>query len=460
VKLTRLVVAAALGLLAIASGQEKRPNLILIESDDQRPDAVAALGNAFVKTPALDRLVASGTTFTNFRNQGSNNGAVCVASRAMLQSGQSLWRIDEQLKNRVTLGEMLQQAGYYTFGTGKWHNGNDSLTRSFTAASNITPGFLENGHRSAFPTFAIRDGVLEKSKNIPPEHSSDLIGGSAVEFLKGYDQKKPFFLYVGFNAPHDPYTPVPEWSKFYRDDKGVSTVPAPPAFLTNHPFDPGVLTIRDEVLLPRPLDPKALAEQNAIYYGMVSHLDHWVGLILDELKARELDGNTIVLFTSDHGLARGSNGLLGKQNLYEHTLKVPCLAVGPGVPAGKRSDVPLYNYEIYRTFADYAGAKIPEKQAEGRSFRPILEGRTTTPREVTYHGYTHLMRALVEGQWKLIEYHVGDARHTQLFDLAGDPHEEKDLSADPAQADRLAHLKKRLEEERDRYGDHDAKFWK
>jgi arylsulfatase A-like enzyme len=244
----------------------------------------------------------------------------------------------------------------------------------------------------------------------------------------------------------------------YRDGAGKSTVPQPPAFAVQTSFDPGVLGIRDEKLLPRPLDPADLANQNAIYYAMVSHLDMWVGRLLDALKARGLDKNTVVIFTSDHGLARGSNGLLGKQNLYEHTLKIPFVVSGPGIPAGKRSDTPLYNYEVYRTIADFAGAR-PLDRAEGQSFRPILEGREESHRQVTYHGYTSLMRALVDGGWKLIEYHVTGVRHTQLFDLANDPHEERNLADDPAQAGRLAQLRESMIVERDRYEDRDANFW-
>ncbi|BCU79821.1 sulfatase-like hydrolase/transferase [Luteolibacter sp. LG18] len=449
----------SLCLLFLASAlHAERPNIILIESDDQRPDAIGALGNPTVKTPGLDRLVANGMAFTNARNQGSYNAAVCVASRSMLQSGQSLWHYDDNLQGRVTLGELLQKAGYHTYGTGKWHNGNESLKRSFTAADNITPGFLPKGHDSAFPTLAIHDGKVSKGANVPPRLSSDLIGSTAFDFLTRYEDKKPFFLYVGFNAPHDPYTADKEYEARYRDASGKSTVPSPPAFRPVHAFDPGVLKIRDEVLLPRPLDPAALADQNATYDGMISHLDHWVGKLLDHLKARGLDQNTVVIFTSDHGLARGSHGLLGKQNVYEHTLKIPFVISGPGVAAGKRTDSAVYNYELYRTIADYAGAMAPA-QAEGGSLRPILEGKATQGRDATYHGYTSLMRAVVVDGWKLIEYHVKGERHTQLFHLTEDRTEEKDLSADPAQVDRLKTLRERMIVERDRYGDEDGEFW-
>lgn len=221
----------------------------------------------------------------------------------------------------------------------------------------------------------------------------------------------------------------------------------------------GTLRIRDELLLPRPLDPKALANQNAIYRAMISHLDSKVGELLATLRSRGLDKNTVVIFTSNHGLARGSNGLLGKQNLHEHTLKIPFIVRGPGIPAGRRDDSPVYNYELYRTIADFAGA-APSPKSEGDSFRKLLENNDAPRRERTYHGYTSLMRALLEGRWKLVEYHVGKVRHTQLFDLATDPHEEKNLADDPAQNDRITGLRDRMIVERDRYDDRDGKFWK
>ncbi len=443
---------------AAEAAPDARLNIIVIESDDQRQDTISCLGNGVIKTPGLDRLVQSGTVLTNVRNQGSYNPAVCVASRSMLMSGRSLWHYDDNMKGQVTLGELLRSAGYYTYGTGKWHNGDASLVRSFVDADNISPGFLPQGHNSAFPTTAVHDGKVSKGKNVPPEHSTDLIGQTAVSFVENYHGDKPFFMYFGFNAPHDPYTRIPEFERLYRDAAGVSTMPVPPAFANQPAFDLGTLGIRDELLLPRPLDPASLANQNAIYYAMISHLDTWVGRLLDTLKARGLDKNTLIIFTSDHGLARGSNGLLGKQNLYEHTLKIPFIVSGPGIPAGKRQDSPLYNYEVYRTIADYAGAK-PQPRVEGESFRPILEGHGDPHRQVTYHGYTSLMRALVNGSWKLVEYHVKGERHTELFNLAADPHEQKNLASDPAEAGKLAELRQAMIEERNRYEDRDAKFW-
>lgn len=445
--------------LLTARVHAERPNIVLIESDDQRADTISALGNPAIRTPGLDRLASQGFAFLNARNQGSYNGAVCIASRSMCHSGQSLWHYDDNLKDRVTLGEMLQAAGYHTYGTGKWHNGVESMKRSFTSADHLTPGFLGEGHASAFVTQSIHDGNVTKGRNVPPEHSTDLIGRTAVDFLGSYDRKQPFFLYVGFNAPHDPYTRVPAFEAFYRDEAGRSKVPLFDNFLPQPPVDPGVMSIRDELLLPHPLDPEAVRHQNAIYYGMISHLDSWVGKILDQLQARGLAENTLVLFTSDHGLARGSHGLLGKQNVYEHSLKVPMILRGPGITPGGRSSSPIYNFELYRTLAEAASTPTKAGQVEGDSFLPIATGRAKGSRNVVYDGYTSLMRAVVEGDWKLIETHVKGARGTQLFNLAADPFEKANLATEPSHADKLKHLREQMIVQREIWEDHDGAFW-
>lgn len=447
-------------LLTVMALRAAPPNIVLIVTDDQRADSISALGNTTVRTPGLDRLAAQGFAFLNARNQGSNNGAVCIASRSMCHSGQSLWHYSDNLNGRVTLGEMLRKAGYLTYGTGKWHNGVESMKRSFSSADHMTPGFLGNGHDSAFTTQSIHDGEVTAGKNVPPQHSTDLIGRTAVSFLAGCEGKQPFFLYVGFNAPHDPYTRVPEFEAAYRDDAGRSKVPLFDNFLPQPPVDPGVMSIRDEVLLPHPLEPDAVKHQNAIYYGMISHLDSWVGKILDQLQEKGFANNTLVVFTSDHGLARGSHGLLGKQNLYEHSLRVPMLLRGPGITAGGRSNSPIYNFELYRTLAEAAGVVPKSGQVEGDSFLPIATGRSQGSRDTVYDGYTSLMRAVVVGDWKLIETHVRKSRGTQLFNLAADPSEKTNLATDPAHAEKLKSLRERMIAQREVWDDHDAAFWK
>lgn len=449
--------ALLLGVRATAAepAAARPPNILVIVTDDQRPDTIRALGNPLIQTPHLDALAQRGFVFTRAANQGANNGAVCVPARAMLLSGRTLWRVDSALAHTVTLGGFFGAQGYATFGTGKWHNGQPSLTASFQNARNITDGFLGAGHSQDFATLSIADGTVTKGRNTAHLHSTDLIGQTAVEFLATRkDQPQPFFLYVAFNAPHDPRQAPDEWVSRYRDAQGRSLVPLPANFLPAHPFDNGELAIRDEQLLPRPRDPAAVREQLAIYYGMISHLDDWVGKITRTLHDTGLDENTLLVFTSDHGLALGSHGLLGKQNLYEHTLGVPLIFAGPGIPAGK-SDALTLHPDIFPTLADFAGLRraLPAGQIEGRSLRPVITGPGPAPRAVTYHGYFNKQRALRTGSWKLIEYDVSGTRTTQLFDLATDPHEMTNLAARPEHAARLAELRELMSDERASSGD-------
>ena len=451
-RILRLVAA----LLCIrTAAAERPPNIVVIVTDDQRRDTIRALGNPLIHTPHLDALAQRGFVFTRAANQGANNGAVCVPARAMLLSGRTLWRVDSALARTTTLGGFFGAHGYATFGTGKWHNGQPSLAVSFQNARNITGGFLSSGHSQDYATLSIADGTATKGTNTARLHSTDLIGQTAVEFLAGRKgQPQPFFLYVAFNAPHDPLQAPGEWAARYRDTQGRSTVPLPANFLPEHPFDNGELAIRDEQLLPRPRDPAALREQLAIYYGMISHLDDWVGKITRALRDAGLGENTLLVFTSDHGLALGSHGLLGKQNLYEHSLGVPLIFAGPGIPAGK-SDALTLHPDIYPTLADFAGLQrhLPAGQIEGRTLRPVITGPGPAPRGSTYHGYLDKQRALRSGTWKLIEYDISGTRTTQLFDLATDPHEMADLATRPAHAARLTELRAEMDEARTAHGD-------
>ncbi len=445
----------------VVAATPARPNIILIVADDQRADTIRALGNESIITPNLDALADGGFVSTGARIQGSDQGAVCVASRSMLWSGNSLWNKNDNLTGKVTLGEALRANGYQTYGTGKWHNGDPSLVRTFVRANNITSGFLSSGHSVAFKTTFVQGGGITRGANVPSTHSSDLIGSTAVNFIGEHSGADPFFLYVGFNAPHDPFNAVTSYLTPYKTEGGDFKIPLPVNFLPQSSFDHGseIHNIRDEVLLPRPLQTNALLQQNTNYYAMISQVDHWVGKIVEQLRDRGLDENTIIIFTSDHGLARGSHGLLGKQNLYEHSLKVPLVIHGAGVPAGKKSAAPVYLSELYPTILDYAETDLPAKQVQGLSIRPIIESKVETHRRVTYHAYTGGLRGVVDGPLKLIEYRNSSGRFTQLFDVVADPAELVDLSSEPARANEVARLRKLLWQEKLRFKDENSAFW-
>lgn len=401
-----------------------RPNILFLLADDLRPDAIHALGNRDVRTPNLDRLVRRGMAFTQAFCMGSTSGAVCAPSRAMLMSGRSLFRFTGDVFNLQDdfplLPEALKQSGYATFITGKWHNGRPWLARSFTHGAEIFFGGM--GKHTELPVFDFdASGIYPMDRAHPIKaFSSEAFATAAIAFMKSQPREQPFFAYVSFTAPHDPRTPPKKFREFY--DPVKLTLPA--NFLPAHPFDNGELKIRDEELAPTPRTKEVIGEHLADYYGMVSHLDEQVGRILTTLEESGLAQNTIVVFASDHGLALGSHGLLGKQNLYEHSMGAPLIFAGPGIPAQQASTALCYLLDLYPTLCELTGTPV-SPGVEGRSLAPILRGQTQSVRESIFTAYRDVQRAVRDHRWKLIWYPPID--RYQFFDLRNDPDEMRDL---------------------------------
>jgi arylsulfatase A-like enzyme len=302
-----------------------RPNIVFMIADDHRYNAIHALGNAEVRTPHFDQLVHQGTALTHTYIMGSTSGAVCMPSRAMLLTGRSLfhsaevptaypYRIPEYAQ---LLPEAFREQGYMTYGVGKWHNPKSAYARCFEGGANIFFGGMSDHDKVPIHDFDPTGAYPDDQQYIGRQYSTDLFGDAAIDFLENYTDERPFFLYVAFTAPHDPRTPPPE---FEYDPASVSV---PENFLPEHPFDNGVLDIRDELLAPFPRTPEIVQQHMADYYGMISDLDDKVGQILKTLENRGLAENTIVVYTADHGLSVGQHGLLGKQNLYDHPPQHP-----------------------------------------------------------------------------------------------------------------------------------------
>ena len=204
----------------------------------------------------------------------------------------------------------------------------------------------------------------EKGVGLTPNISQEF-ADAAIEFIRR-KPKKPFFLHVNFTAPHDPLFMPPGYERKYDSQK----IPLPPNFLPEHPFDHGNFEGRDEKLLPWPRTPKDVREDLAVYYAVISHMDEHLGRILAALEETGLAQDTFVIFTSDHGLAMGSHGLRGKQNMYEHTVGVPLIFRGPGIPRGSRSEAQCYLRDLYPTVCDLAGIPVPPT-VQGRSLARI-----------------------------------------------------------------------------------------
>lgn len=409
---------------SVAAAGQGQPNILFLFSDDQRDDTIAAYGNKEIRTPNLDQLVKTGTSFRRNYCMGSMHGAVCQPSRAMLMSGRTLYRVSMTLKQTPIFPEIFRVAGYETFATGKWHNGAASLIRGFTQGKNVFMGGMSNHKKVPLHDLDSKNKKLV-NKRIGNGFSSQLFADATIDFLKSHKQnsKKPFLAYVSFSAPHDPRMPPNEFLKPYWPDH----VSLPKNFLPQHPFDTGWMIGRDESLAAWPRTKAVVQQQLAEYYGMITHLDHQIGRIITTLNETGLRKNTIIVFTSDHGLAIGSHGLLGKQNLYEVGMRAPLVVVGDGVPAGASSNALVYLYDLMPTLCDWAVISIPAG-VEGKSLLQVIQGKASFVRESLFTAYENSQRAVTDGRWKLIRYPL--INKSQLFDLDNDPHEMHDLASD------------------------------
>lgn len=416
---------------------EKKPNIIFLLADDQTRNTINALGNSQVITPNLDKLVADGTFFKNAYIMGAMNGAVCSPSRAMLMTGRALFNIDPTGNTidptHTTMPKTLSNAGYHTFHIGKWHNGKPAFTRSFDDGSKI---FFGGMHRQYLvPTYEFDKGndYSKERLNVPSEkHSSELYADAGVSFLDEYDSEKPFFMYMAFQAPHDPR----EMPKEYLDMYNPDSINLPENFKAKHPFDNGELDIRDEWLAGYPRTEEEVRANIAAYYAMITHLDSQIGRVLNKLEEKGLADNTIIVFAGDNGLAVGQHGLMGKQNLYEHSINVPLLFKGPGIPKGKTINSFAYLFDIYPTLCELTQTNIPQT-VEGQSLKPVLMGNAQQVRNGMFFAYKNFQRAVRNDRYKLIKYNVNNEVVTQLFDLENDPFETTNLADQPQFRDQL-----------------------
>jgi arylsulfatase A-like enzyme len=271
------------------------------------------------------------------------------------------------------------------------------------------------------------------------KHSSELFADAAIDFLRGYESDAPFFAYVSFMAPHDPRTMPKQYLDMYDPD----TLSLPHNYLPEHPFDNGELWVRDEKLAPWPRTEGDVRRHNAEYYAMITHLDAQIGRILQALEETGRAEDTIVVLAGDNGLAIGRHGLMGKQSMYDHSLHVPLIAAGPGIPKGTVSDAYCYLLDIYPTLCDLIGLSIPAT-VEGTSLVPAMKGTGSKARQTLLFAYRGIQRAVQDERFKLIEYVVEGKRTTQLFDLRSDPWETINLADAPRYAERLGALRREL----------------
>jgi len=455
-----LAAAAGSGARAADAGSDAapRPNILFLLSDDQRPDTIQALGNPIISTPHLDRLVREGTVFT----RALSPNPLCVPSRTEILSGccgirRGIANFSTKFDpDQVPLPRVLRQSGYHTWYVGKWHTEGRPQGCGFEGSLGLFMGggkATESVDHAGRPVTGYRGWVFQtdegrlfpdKGIGLTPDISR-AFADAAIEII-GRRAREPFFLQVSFTAPHDPLLIPP----LYEHKYDPAQIPLPPNLLPEHPFDHGNLKGRDELLFAWPRTADEVRKELAAYYAVISHMDEQIGRILTALEQTGQAANTVVIFASDQGLAIGSHGLRGKQNMYEHTVGVPLILRGPGAPRGARRNAQCYLRDLYPTICELAGASVPEF-VQGKSLLPVLrdERRVLYPAVFGYFG--DVQRMIRTGGWKLIHY--PKIARWQLFDLRSDAHEQRDLSAGPSHSGTLAELQARLRAWQQEVGD-------
>lgn len=437
-RLTLWILLGSLGSLISASGAD-RPNILFIIADDQSPfDLKVYDSKSTLETPVIDGLAKDGMVFDGAYHMGSWSGAVCTPSRHMVMSGRTLWHLPGG-KNRPsdhvpadlaehTMAAVFNAAGYDTMRTCKKGNSYPAANKQFTVVCDATKrgGTDESG--SAWHAKQVLDYLQER------EESKD---------------DDPFLIYYGFSHPHDVRDGTPELLAKYGavNHKDRNSKPAlhpkqpslPINYLTEHPFDNTNLGVRDETRVSGVWgnrDEATIRNELGREFACSENIDTQVGRVLVKLEAMgELD-NTYIVYTADHGMAIGRHGLQGKQNLYEHTWRVPLIVKGPGITPGSRALGNVYLLDVLATLCDLAEIQSP-KTNEGSSFKPIIEGKKETIREVLYGAYCGGakpgIRCVKKGDWKLIRYESTKDKvsETQLFNLAENPDELLPQHRDP-----------------------------
>lgn len=459
----------------------KKPNIVFIFTDDQTYSSINALGNKEIITPSMDNLVKEGTTFTHAYNMGSWSGAVCAASRAMINSGRFVWRANKFRKKwfkkdsvslSKTWGKLMEANGYDTYMTGKWHV-DAPADMVFQNTTHIRPGMpkdawdhfkmvakfdslskiknansadiMPNGYnrpqdendKSWSPTDTSKGGFWQGGK-----HWSEVLKDDAINFIAKAKQKdNPFFMYLAFNAPHDPRQAPQEFVDMYP----LENISVPKSYLPEYPYRHNIANgddLRDEALAPFPRTEYAIKVHTQEYYASISHVDTQIGLIVEALKKSGKMDNTYIIFTADHGLAMGRHGLLGKQSLFDHSMRPPMVILGPDIPKDKKSNADVYLQDVMATSLDIAGAVKP-KYIEFNSFLDIAKGeRKDSHYKSIYGAYLSVQRMIRKDGFKLLVF--PEINKILLFDMINDPEEMNNLADDDNQKNKVKLLFKDL----------------
>ena len=423
----RLILLCLL-LLNPAPAQEsttpKRPNLLVVVTDDQRFDQMSCAGHAVLQTPNMDSLAERGVLFTN----SFVTTPICAASRASLMS--SRWEASHGYTfgkppiKRALLQDSyfahLKRAGYRTGFVGKW-------------GMRIEPG--------------AREGLFDDFRSLSPPylkpemaHLTERTADAAIEMLPKDAAGDPFCLTISFNAPHaedshpDQFIPPPGLAPLYGD----AEVPVPP--LAKEGFDalPDFLkkSLGTKRWTWRFDSREKQVQRTKDYWRMITGVDQALGRVLDALNERGLAENTVVVFTSDNGFFLGERGLAGKWLIYEESIRVPFIVYDPRARAaaqGEQRGEMILNVDLAPTLLDLAGSAVPASY-EGQSLTPLLDGEAAPWREefLVEHHFDHdeIPRSVgLRGKrWVYAQYYDQDPLYEQLFDLQADPNQLRNLA--------------------------------
>jgi arylsulfatase A-like enzyme/lysophospholipase L1-like esterase len=446
-----------------ATAVQEKPNVLFLFADDLSYEAVgiARKQGIDIETPNLDRLAQSGTCFTHAYNMGSWSPAVCVASRTMLMTGRSVWRAQQHLAEDVAAGRLwplwMKQAGYFTWMSGKWHV-NAPVEKAFEVVKNLRGGMPKDASGAYARPPAQGEDVWDAADQSlggywsGGKHWSEVTADDAIQFLQeGASTAKPFFMYVAFNAPHDPR----QSPQSYLDRYPLERIQVPPSWLPEYPHAEAMNSgreLRDEKLAPFPRTEHAIKVHRREYFALITHLDAQIGRVLEALEKSGRADNTVVIFTADQGLSVGHHGLMGKQNAYEPATRVPFFISGKGIPAGKVVDKPIWVQDGMATTLELAGVARPDS-VEFKSVLPLLKEPSATDdlEEAVYFAYLDAQRAVSSEGHKLILY--PQAGVSRLFDLKHDPDEKHDLAGDVSLRPLMERLFAKMRQLQSRYSD-------
>ena len=449
-----------------------QPNILFLFSDDHAYDAIGKMTDGYVQTKTIDQLANEGVYFERAYNMGAWGGAVCVASRTMLNTGMSLWNSYPFFKSamaarknktsytadKITWSQRMKSAGYDTFFAGKWHVNGFDPNKLFDHLGTVRGGMPRTSgdhHRPVkgkadtwSPSDPKHEGFWRGGK-----HWSEVTADETIDYLKQRGKakdNKPFFAYVAFNAPHDPR----QSPQTYLDKYPLETVPLPTSYMASYPYtkEIGIWGIRAETMAPRPRTEFAIKTHRKEYYALISHMDDQLARILNELDKQGLRENTVIIYTSDHGLSLGNHSFMAKQSMYDHSLASPFIISGPGLPKGVRTQQRIYIQDIVPTTLAMAGvAEHDYADVEFTNLLPLGMKGSVKYDQPIYGAYKTKSRSIIKGDWKLIYY--TDVNKFRLFNLKLDPYELNDVAKLPEHKERIAHLVGVLQQQQNRFND-------